>query len=324
MLAAFAIALTVYGVSAHHRDDQRQRRDQNGGAPGRRRPPHRIPIRRPGRRVFGLPASRPTCAPHTMMSAVFGAGRVALVLRLLVELGLFAPRRLRGAMVYGSTYTFWSSALRAESTRWPSAWRCWRSGAPGRPALRTHRPLAHRRSTARLTLTGHLAFALPVTALGLAARLAAGACEPAASSRARGPRAAFLVRPHALSLPGVGRHASHTMDFLRYVDLGFFPLGPRPDYFDTPWERVWWPESRHATAPPQPVVIDPAARHPRGHPLGDQLASTSPARSAHCWRWWASAGTCVLRGGRRSLRRHVRAFHRVRVCRHQRDDVAFS
>src|SRR5882672_327789 len=48
----------------------------------------------------------------TFMSACFGAGSVALLVLILHELGIGLVPALMGALLFGSTFTFWRAALR--------------------------------------------------------------------------------------------------------------------------------------------------------------------------------------------------------------------
>lgn len=208
-----------------------------------------------GRLLPGDPARR-----ITMMSVVFGAVAVALVVRLLVELGLSLPGALAGGVLYGSTYTFWSSALRAEVYTCATTLALlalWRTVV----ALRSGRA-----GTARvagvllgLTLTGHLVYALPVAALGLALawRVSHTASRPIPALAALA--ACFLagLTPYLWLVWAHTR--SYPMDYLRYTELGFFPAGPLPPYFDSAWKRVWWLITARNRLPPESLVFDPRA-----------------------------------------------------------------
>ncbi len=210
--------------------------------------------------VFGRLVPGDQAHRVTLMSAVFGGVAVTLLLRLLVELGLSLRGAFAGAMLYGSTYTFWSSALRAEvytlslSLALVAIWRtvvALRSGRTG-PSLAAGALLG-------LTLTGHLAFALPVGALGLALawRLSRASRRPVGSLAALA--GAFLLGLTPYLYLVWADTQSFAMNYLRYVDLGLHPLGPRPEYFDSPWERVWWLISARNQLPPEPLIVLPRA-----------------------------------------------------------------
>jgi len=214
-------------------------------------------------RLFGWLIPGDPAHRITMMSAVFGAIAVALVLRLLVELGLSLRGAFAGAMLYGFSYTFWNSALRAEVYTFSislALFAIWRTVAALRSCrMGTALPAG---LLLGLTLTGHLVFALPVAALGLALawRLARAAPRPAVGLVALVSLAgSFLLglTPYVYLVWADTRF--HAMDYLRYVDLGFHPLGPRPAYLETPWERVWWLLTARNRLPPEPVVLGPLA-----------------------------------------------------------------
>ena len=211
-------------------------------------------------RVFGrlLPGDR--AHRITMMSAVLGAIAVALVLRLLVELGLSLPGAFAGAMLYGSTYTFWCSALRAEVYTWSislAVLAIWRTVV----ALRSGRtgPILVAGFLLGLTLTGHLTFALPVAALGLALawRLARAARRPVPALVGLAGVFVFGLTPYLYLMWADTQPQG--MNYLRYVDLGVHPLGPLPPYFDSPWERVGWLITARNKLPPRLLVVTPHA-----------------------------------------------------------------
>jgi hypothetical protein len=144
-------------------------------------------------------------------------------------------------MLYGSTYTLWSSALRAEVYTLSiclALLAFWRTVV----ALRSDRlgPSLIAGVLLGLTMTGHMVFAPAVAVLGVALAWRVWRTAP----RPAGPLAAlagsFLLglTPY-LYLIWVDTRP-FAMNYLAYVDLGCHPVGPRPGNFDTPWERVWW------------------------------------------------------------------------------------
>ena len=116
-----------------------------------------------GRVLSGDPAHR-----ITVMSAFFGAVVVCALFLVLVKLGLPVWAALAGSVIYGLSFTFWWSAIRAEVYTLSiflfltSFWLVLHTFE--KPTLAKAASAA---ACLGLTLTGHLAFAPAVMVLGL-------------------------------------------------------------------------------------------------------------------------------------------------------------
>ena len=195
----------------------------------------------------------------TFMSSFFGAAAVTTVVLLLTEIGIPALVAFAGALIYGGTFTFMSAAVRSEVYTlavFLSVLALWRTLV----ALRSHRDrdILLAGFLLGVSLTGHLAFAIPVMVLGLAL-----AWSVFAARRARAfPMLLLLL---GVFLAGLTPYlylvwadaGGLPMDALRIADRSYNPLG-RPDpSFDNPWERVWWLVTGRGTMPVAPLEFPP-------------------------------------------------------------------
>ena len=196
--------------------------------------------------AWGDPAHR-----ITLMTSFFAALDLAILVLFLRELGVSARAALLGAAIYGLSYTFWATSLRAEVysvalclfllALWCSVVAI-RRGGTWRFALAAW--------LLGLSVTGHLIYAVPVAVLGfvLARRLYDE------KERSLGRLGLFLacfllgLTPY-LYLVWVDSH-HYVFDYLRLAGLAENPDAP-PGTFDSPWKRVAWLIYSQDTYPPR-------------------------------------------------------------------------
>lgn len=209
-------------------------------------------------RLFGHLGFSDPAFRITFMSGCFGAAAVALVVVVLNELGLSPRAAFAGAVIYGTTFTFWTSALRAEVYTLAmtlfliALWRTLVALRSGRL-----RELLGAGFCLGLTLTGHLSYAPPVAALGIALawRVASGGQQVVRSL-------ALLLGAFLLGLTPYlylvwADTQRYAFDYLRLVDQASNPLGLHDATFDTPWKRVAWLILGRNELPVKPFVFDP-------------------------------------------------------------------
>ena len=190
-----------------------------------------------GKLLGGDPARR-----MNHMSAFFGAASVCLLLLIQRKLGISQALAVGGALIYATSFTFWWNAIQAEvytvsiflflASLWLSL-RALERPVTGRIVLAGF--------SLGLVLTGHLAFAPAVAAMGILLILR----KPVDGA----PRAAcvsLLAMSFILGLTPYLylvwiTHGNHPMDYLRYIiepKVGQF--GTTEKAFDNPWGRVLW------------------------------------------------------------------------------------
>ncbi len=176
-----------------------------------------------------------------LVSGVFAAGTLALLVVLLVRRGVSPVAAVGAAMAWGLSFTFWSTAQRAEVYSLATfvavgaLWCTLLAIEHGRSSMRLAAGLL-----LGLTLTGHMAFGplVAVAGLTLAWRV------PRAGARWFADEVmlltAFLVglSPY-LYLEWADAHA-HGLSYLRLVEVAQWPLGDVPVVFLEPLERFRW------------------------------------------------------------------------------------
>ncbi|HEY6867174.1 MAG TPA: DUF2723 domain-containing protein, partial [Candidatus Eisenbacteria bacterium] len=183
---------------------------------------------------FGEPAYR-----VNVMSGVFGAVALGLMVVLLRTIGLSLRGAFAGALLYGFTYTLWDSALRAGTYTIAvciailGLWRTIVAFRSGRP-----RDLALAAFLLGLMVTGHMSFLLPVATLGLAlaGRALVARQRVVASLVLLAGAFALGLTPFLYVLWADGR--SYPMNYLRLVDTVFDPAGLHNPYLTTPIKRL--------------------------------------------------------------------------------------
>ena len=189
----------------------------------------------------------------TFMSACFGAASLALLVLILHQLGIGLVPALIGALLFGSTFTFWRGALRAEVyslSVFIALLALWRTIV----ALKSPRfgDAALAGFLLGLTLTGHLSFILPVALFGLALAWHVFRTRPPALRELAALLGLFLLglSPYLYLIWADTRHYAY--NYLDVVALVANPLGGPLPSFDTPWERVAWLVTGRNYFPPQP------------------------------------------------------------------------
>lgn len=192
----------------------------------------------------------------TFMSACFGAGSVALLVLILHEVGIGLVPALMGALLFGSTFTFWRAALRAEVytlSVFIALLALWRTVVAFRsPSLG---PSVLAGFLLGLTLTGHLSFIPPVAVFGLALAWHVFRSRPPALRELAALLGAFLLglTPYLYLVWADTRN--YPYDYLNVVALVSNPLGRPLPSFDTPWERVAWLVTGRNYFPPRPFPV---------------------------------------------------------------------
>jgi hypothetical protein len=189
-----------------------------------------------GRLPGGDPARR-----ITAMSAFFAAASVCALFLVLKKYGLSTGIALAGAMVYGFSFTFWWSAIRAEVYTLSiflfltSLWLVLH--ALERPSLARASMAA---AALGLAMTGHHAFAPAVLVLGLVL-----AFNTPAGSR----RAIYWPVLGAAFIAGLAPYAycmwadstGCPMNYLRYsIELSSGQYGLTEETFTNPFRRLFW------------------------------------------------------------------------------------
>src|SRR5258706_6567070 len=200
----------------------------------------------------------------TFMSVCFGAASVALLVLVLHELGIGLVPAIIGALLFGSTFTFWRVALRAEVytlSTFVALLAVWRVIVALRGTSLHDSAVAG--LLLGLTLTGHLSFILPVALLGLALAWHVFRARPPAGRELALLLGAFLLglTPYLYLVWADTRPFPY--DYLKLVDLVNNPLGRPMPSFDSPWERVAWLVTGRNHFPAQPLVLPRLAILPR-------------------------------------------------------------
>jgi len=183
----------------------------------------------------GEPAQR-----ANLVSAVFAAATLALLVCVLVHRGVSRIAAVAAAIAWGLSFTFWSTAQRAEVYSLASfvalgALWC------------TLQALEHGGRRARLaagvllglTLAGHMAFAPVIAVAGLTLawrvpRQGAWLADEAALL------AAFLLGLSPYAYLVWADTTGHGLSYLKLVDLAQWPTHPPPPEFRPPLARFWW------------------------------------------------------------------------------------
>jgi len=203
----------------------------------------------------------PVAEPATLvnlMSAVFGALSVALLIPTLAEIGVGSTAAVVIAVTYGLSFTPWRIALRGEVYTLAiclallAVWRFLVARRTGRS-----RDIRLAGFLLGLTLTGHLCFILPVAILGLALAWQVFRSEPRPVPQLVLLLLAFLagLTPYLfIPLADLRRAPINYFDLVRTVQN---PGGaPMPD-FDTPWKRLAWIVTGRNDYPAKPLHITP-------------------------------------------------------------------
>lgn len=189
----------------------------------------------------------------TFMSACFGAASLALLVLILHQLGIGLVPALIGALLFGSTFTFWRVSLRAEVyslSVFIALLALWRTIAALRSPHFGHAALAG--FLLGLTLTGHLSFILPVAVFGLALAWHVFRTRPPALRELAVLLGSFVLglTPYLYLIWADTRH--YPYNYLDVVALVANPLGEPLSSFDTPWERAAWLVTGRNFFPPHP------------------------------------------------------------------------
>ncbi len=191
--------------------------------------------------VFTHATGLPPDLAANLVSGVFAAGTLALLVTFLVRRGVSAIAAVGAAIAWGLSFTFWSTAQRAEVYSLATfvavgaLWCTLIAIEQGRASARLAAGLL-----LGLTLTAHMAFGpfVAVAGLVLAWRV------PRATARWFTDEVllltAFLVglSPY-LYLEWADAHG-HGLSYLRLVELAQWPLGDVPVTFLEPLERFRW------------------------------------------------------------------------------------
>ena len=189
-----------------------------------------------GKVLGGDPAHR-----ITIMSAFFGAAAVCVLFLVLMKLGLPVWAALAGSVVYGLSFTFWWSAIRAEVYTLSiflfltSLWL----------VLHTfEKPTLARAASAAvwlgLTMTGHLAFAPAVLILGLML-----AFKKPEESKWPVYWPLLLITFIAGLSPYLylvwADSGDYPMNYLKYsIELSSRQFGLTEETFSNPFRRIFW------------------------------------------------------------------------------------
>ena len=189
-----------------------------------------------GRLPGGDPARR-----ITAMSAFFAAASVCVLFLVLKKFGLPTGIALIGSLVYGFSFTFWWSAIRAEVYTLSiflflaSLWLTLH--ALERPSLARAAAAA---AGLGLSMTGHHAFAPAVLVLGLVLAFK----RPVRSNRVK-----YLFVLAAAFIAGLAPYAycmwadssGCPMNYLRYsIELSSGQHGLTEENFNNPFSRLFW------------------------------------------------------------------------------------
>ncbi|MEY4374623.1 MAG: hypothetical protein RL760_790 [Candidatus Eisenbacteria bacterium] len=176
-----------------------------------------------------------------LISGVFAAGTLALLVTFLVRRGVSAVAATGAVIAWGLSFTFWSTAQRAEVYSLATfvavgaLWCTLLAIEHWRPVMRLAAGLL-----LGLTLTGHMAFGplVAVAGLVLAWRVPRNGARWFADEVLL--LTAFLVglSPY-LYLEWADAHA-HGLSYLRLVEIAQWPLGDVPVTFLEPLERFRW------------------------------------------------------------------------------------
>ena len=192
-----------------------------------------------------------------LVSAWFAAATLALLAGVLVRRGLAAWAAVAGALAWGLSFTFWSTAQRCEVYSLATfvavaAIAC------------TLEAQAHGRRSMRfaagfllgLTLTGHLAFAPAVAVAGLTLAwplLRAGPLGWVEGTALLGVFALGLT-PYAYLI--WADSMGHGLSYLKLVDIAQWPVGPVPPEFRGALDRFRWLIMSRNEYPPIPFHFD--------------------------------------------------------------------
>jgi hypothetical protein len=176
-----------------------------------------------------------------LLSAVFAAATLGLLVAFLLRRGVSGTAACAAALVWGTTFTFWSTAQRAEVyslaafVALGALWLTLSALASGGRARRLGAGFL-----LGLTLAGHMAFApvVAVAGLTLAWRVPRrGAAWWADEFALLG---AFLLGGSPYLYLVWADTTGHGLSYLRLVDLAQWPVTPVPAGFRTPFARIAW------------------------------------------------------------------------------------
>lgn len=195
----------------------------------------------------------------TFVSSFFGAASVAMMLVLLVELGLSVMVAFFAALMFGTFYTVFLTALRAEVYTQAiflslvALWWTLRAFRGGRD-----RDVLLAGFLLGISMTGHFMYAMAVAMLGLAL-----AWQVLATHRQRAlPMLVALLGVFLLGLTPylylIWADANHLpMNYFHLVDQYTNPLGRYDPSFHDPWQRFWHYIMGTGPVLPHPVQTNP-------------------------------------------------------------------
>ena len=176
-----------------------------------------------------------------LLSATFAAATLALLVAFLIRRGVRPAAAFAGAAAWGLSFTFWSTAQRAEVyslAAFIALGALWCTLSALQHGHRRVRLAAG--FLLGLTLTGHMAFApcVAVAGLTLAWRV------PRTGWSWLGDEIALLavfaagLSPYAYLL--WADQTGHGLDYLKLVEIARWPTGPVPAEFRSPFARFMW------------------------------------------------------------------------------------
>lgn len=205
-------------------------------------------------RVFTAFGSGDLAFRANLLSATFAAATLALLFAFLVRRGVGAVAAFAAALVWGVSFTFWSTAQRAEVYSLATFVAV---GALWWTLAALERGGGGRRLVAGfllgLTLAGHMAFAPVVAVAGLTlawsiprkgARWFAGEVALLAS---------FLLGLTPYLYLVWADTSGHGLNYLRLVELAQWPSGAVPESFRAPFDRFAWLLTGRNEYPPLPM-----------------------------------------------------------------------
>ena len=210
-----------------------------------------------GRLFALLPFSDPAFRIN-FMSSFIGALTLGLIVILLRALGLSLRAAFAGALLYGFTYTFWDSALRAGTYTLAvclAVLALWRTIVAFRSGQRRDMALAG--FLLGLMLTGHMAFSLPAAALGLALAGRVVAARERVVTGLLLLAGAFVLGLTPYLYLFWADAQSYPINYLKLLDTCVDPIHHHNPVLDTPWKRFAWTLfGRNEFPTPPPIKFD--------------------------------------------------------------------
>ena len=191
-----------------------------------------------------------------LLSATFAAATLALLVALLLHRGLGGVAAVAAALVWGTTFTFWSTAQRAEVYSLATfvalgALWCTLDALEGEG--RARRLAAG--LLLGLTLAGHMAFApvVAVAGLALAWRIPRRGARWLADEVAL--LGAFLLGLSPYLYLVWADATGHGLSYLKLVEIAQWPVGAVPAGFRAPFARLAWLLTGRNEYPPLPFHL---------------------------------------------------------------------